>query len=361
MVDLYSKSIDIIMKNQGENGAYIASPAFPTYHFSWMRDGSYVAYAMDRVGKHDSARKFYCWVDSVIKRYEFKIENIINKLDKGEKLTPGDFLNARYTLDGFEEVENGWGNFQLDAYGTWLWGFSEHIRLTGEYKLIDQFRESIYNTVKYIENLWFYPNYDIWEENGDKIHTTTLACLYGGLNSINRFLKDDNIDKTAKKIKAYILTNCIKDNKFSKYVGNSEVDSSLIWLVVPFDVVELKDPIFLNTVEQIEKDLFHKGGVHRYKQDTYYGGGEWILLSSWLGWYYVELGEIDKAKAILKWVVEQADEEGNLTEQVCKHVNNELYYPYWISKWGQVASPLLWSHAMYLVLNSELESNEKEM
>jgi len=28
--------------------------------------------------------------------------------------------------------------------------------------------------------------------------------------------------------------------------------------------------------------------MHRYADDTYYGGGEWVLLATWLGWYYVE-------------------------------------------------------------------------
>ena len=39
--------------------------------------------------------------------------------------------------------------------------------------------------------------------------------------------------------------------------------------------------------EFLEKDLrFPNGGVYRYREDVYYGGGEWILLSAWLGWYY---------------------------------------------------------------------------
>jgi hypothetical protein len=42
-MDLYQHSIDLILANQHADGAYIASPAFPTYHYCWLRDGSFVA------------------------------------------------------------------------------------------------------------------------------------------------------------------------------------------------------------------------------------------------------------------------------------------------------------------------------
>ena len=48
-MDLYHRSIDIIKENQAASGAYVASPSFPTYHYCWLRDGSYIAYAMDSV------------------------------------------------------------------------------------------------------------------------------------------------------------------------------------------------------------------------------------------------------------------------------------------------------------------------
>ncbi|KPV52167.1 hypothetical protein SE17_17090, partial [Kouleothrix aurantiaca] len=49
-------SIALIRAHQSPNGAYVASPTFPTYHYCWFRDGTYIAYAMDLVGEHASAR-----------------------------------------------------------------------------------------------------------------------------------------------------------------------------------------------------------------------------------------------------------------------------------------------------------------
>lgn len=352
--NLYEKSIKLILNTQKENGAFVASPKFDTYSYCWIRDGSFIAYSMDVSGNFDSAEKFYSWVDGVISRYSYKAINIVKKLDSGEKLETDDFMNARYTLEGYEEEKKGWGNFQLDAYGTWLWGLTQHVKLSGRKDIIKKFRKSIDATVSYIENLWFYPNNDIWEENGDKIHTSTLACLYGGLHSINEFLNDKIIEKTAGRIKSFILSNCTKDGTFVKYIGTSDVDSSLIWLGVPFDVVDIDDILYKNTIKKIEKELLTSCGLHRYKKDTYYGGGEWILLSCWLGWYYSKKNDVSKAEEIEKWVVKNADKDGNLPEQVFEHVNDEVYYPYWVEKWGSVASPLLWSHAMYIVLKANI-------
>jgi GH15 family glucan-1,4-alpha-glucosidase len=107
------------------------------------------------------------------------------------------------------------------------------------------------------------------------------------------------------------------------------------------------------TVSQIEHDL-HGGGVRRYAVDTYYGGGEWVLLAAWLGWYYVEIGEQSWAREILEWVEHQADEDSYLPEQIPENLIDPSCYQPWVDKWGEIASPLLWSHAEYIILHQAL-------
>jgi GH15 family glucan-1,4-alpha-glucosidase len=99
--------------------------------------------------------------------------------------------------------------------------------------------------------------------------------------------------------------------------------------------------------------------VHRYLADTYYGGGEWLLLSAWLGWYYAEQGQREKAVSLLRWIEAQADDEGNLPEQVSTHVLAPQCLATWKARWGPIASPLLWSHAMYLILRRALAMGDE--
>ncbi len=53
---------------------------------------------------------------------------------------------------------------------------------------------------------------------------------------------------------------------------------------------------------------------------------------------------------MLNWIENKADPEGNLPEQVSDHLLTPEHYEPWLNKWGPVASPLLWSHAMYILL-----------
>ncbi len=88
--------------------------------------------------------------------------------------------------------------------------------------------------------------------------------------------------------------------------------------------------------------------------DTYYGGGEWLLLAALLGWHQARTGRGTEALAELEWVARHATPEGDLPEQVNDHLLAPDAEAHVARRWGPVATPLLWSHAMYLTLALEL-------
>lgn len=105
-------------------------------------------------------------------------------------------------------------------------------------------------------------------------------------------------------------------------------------------------------------------GLHHYRADSQYGGGEWVLLTAWLGWHAARRGEWDKAaprlrlgvhaKAALRWVEAQADAAGQFPEQVPENLNDASHHAPWRERWGEIARPLLWSHAKYLILHKAI-------
>jgi len=97
------------------------------------------------------------------------------------------------------------------------------------------------------------------------------------------------------------------------------------------------------------------GGVHRFAADTFYGGGQWPLLSCFAGLARAALGDNEGAAAYLAWAMATATESLDLPEQVDRHLLAPERRQEWIDKWGEVATPLLWSHAMVLRLAKELE------
>ena len=59
-------SVASILRNQEENGAFVASPDFAQYHYCWLRDGSFIAYALDQVGEHERGSRYHEWVNRAV-------------------------------------------------------------------------------------------------------------------------------------------------------------------------------------------------------------------------------------------------------------------------------------------------------
>ncbi len=349
MVDLVRRSIEIILQNQAASGAYIASPNLPAYRYSWFRDGAFIAYAMDLAGKKASASRFHAWSAAVINSRQEIVERAIERASKNEPLQDADILHTRYTPEGQEGSLEAWPNYQLDGLGTWLWALRQHAALTGD-GFPTGWQKAARLAAAYLAALWRYPCYDCWEEFPDLVHISTLAAIYGGLEASQKLgLGDFRV--TLGEIGSFVNGKGTLDGIYIKAAGRSDVDASLLALATPYTLVDASNPTMKRTVARIESELRHDGGgLHRYAGDTYYGGGEWVLLAAWLGWYYLQSGDSQKAGSLLHWVESQADARGFLPEQIPVSLNAPRYLETWRRNRGEIASPLLWSHANYLIL-----------
>jgi len=352
MENLTQRSIAIILQNQATSGAYIASPNFPNYRFCWFRDGSFTAYAMDLIGEHSSAARFHEWAANAINRHANVVHRAIDRIQANEPLSDTDYLHTRYTIHGDETIPNEWPEFQLDGFGTWLWSLGEYFNITQK-PLPETWIRAAGLVADYLTALWSHPCYDCWEENADKVHPYTLAAIYGGLKAHSRFTTGDH-SNTMQSIATFAKRLMLTKGYYVKFIGSDMVDASLLGLATPYRLVQPDDPLMLRTIMHLEQSLMRGGGVHRYSTDSYYGGGEWVLLTGWLGWYYTDVGKYDKAKTMLKWMEMQADTNGYLPEQVPTNLNFPNNYEPWVKRWGPIASPLLWSHAMYLIFHHNL-------
>src|SRR5262249_34327764 len=155
----------------------------------------------------------------------------------------------------------------------------------------------------------------------------------------------------AGRARPWLLGGFARGGRFMRGPADERLDGSLLWLGVPFGVLALNDPRIEATVEGIRRELRRPGGgVYRYSGDSYYGGGEWILLACSLAWHEARAGNAETVAAVRDWVREQAEANGALPEQISDHAQiPEMVRP-WVERWGPVATPLLWSHAMYLIM-----------
>ena len=363
---LEQKSIEIILENQASTGAYVACPNFETYQYCWFRDGAFIAYAALLMGEQNSAHRFNQWCAGVVERYRPVAERVIAMLAEGKPVCEHDFLPTRFSLEGIS-VEDNWTNFQLDGYGTWLWELGEYMQRTHDAALMEEIRPAVALTVRYLLAGWRTPCYDCWEEHLDYRHPYTLGAISAGISAVRAFLPEltDEIDLAVAEIKAWLKANALRGGQVIKMVPDGDepestkslgVDASLIGLFVPYGIFAPDSIEAHTTISRIEKEIHYPGGgVYRYLQDTYYGGGEWLLLACWLGWYYAESGQVDKAHDLLHWVESRADAQGWLAEQAQEHLLSPDYLDEWEQRWGKIASPLLWSHAMLIILREKLK------
>lgn len=354
---LISRSIEVIKSGQAATGAYLASPTFPTYQYSWFRDGAFIADAMSRVGEIASAEAFFGWCNRILTDRRDQILDLVARGERDvEDVALTEHLHTRYTVDG-EVSGTEWQDFQLDGYGAWLWALDQHVLRHGRDRAA--FTEGVELTVKYVSTFWNSPFYDWWEENGQHRHPSSLAPIRRGLLAVSTWgeLDDDlrnRAIRVANEIAETVKARGIHDGHLTKFFGSEEVDASLIACFTPFELYASNVPVAVKTIEKIERDLVH-GGVYRFRADTYYGGGEWILLAGFLGWHCALTNRLERARELADWILAQADGDLNLPEQIDTHALHPERIAEWVARWGESASPLLWSHAMYLTLASHLD------
>ena len=355
MTRLADSSIELVLRLQDESGAYPASPTFSAYSgYSWFRDGAFIADAMSTAGAIESANKFFDWCARIIKARRSTIERIAAASTAGSPVPNTEMLPARFTFSG-EDGADAWWDFQLDGYGTWLWAVAEHsVRHSID---IGRWIPAVELTVEYLLSSWNRPCFDWWEEHEEKVHVSTLSCICAGLQAVSGDLDvavRTKIQATVATIQSSILTSGVADGHLTKWLGSPELDSSLLAAVSPLALFPASSPVGSATIDAVARELASDHGVHRYLADTFFGGGQWPLLSCFLGLAYAARGDRDSALAQLAWACETADETGALPEQVDWQLLDPSHRQEWIDRWGPVARPLLWSHAMYIKLAVEV-------
>jgi len=356
-------ALDVILRHQHPSGGYPACPTFEVYGYSWFRDGAFIAEGADRAGAATSARAFHKWCAGVLTSRAARIENIVATLRSGGTPAAGEWLPARYTLEGDDEGDTGWWNFQLDGYGTWLHLLVTHLRRHAADP--GPYREAARLACEYISAAWNTPCFDWWEEDSGQRHVATLSSLEAGLRAaVDSGLADgDTADRArtaADEIATAVRREGMIDGHLIKWMGGPDaVDASLLAALTPFGLLDKR--LAEKTLTAVERDLLHEGGVYRYLADTFYGGGRWPVLSALLGWHYSRTGRLKEAQQLLHWIDGQLTADGLLPEQAPEGRRLEPGREQeWLDRWGANATPLLWSHGMYLILADELgELDEK--
>lgn len=355
--ELAESSVHLILGLQDASGAYPASPTFSAYRgYCWFRDGSFIADGMSAAGAVESANRFFDWCARILVSRREQVTRIVERAALGDPVADLEMLPTRFTLDGGDGADDWW-DFQLDGYGTWLWAVAEHSARHG--LDLRRWSDGIALTVDYLVSSWERPCFDWWEENPTQVHVSTLGCIAAGLRAAvdSGALDPDQVvraNAAATGAVQLILDRGTSNGHLTKWLGASTIDASLISVLYPLAVVDPTSELGQSTIAAVDEQLNADGGVHRYLEDTFYGGGQWPLLSCMLGLAFSASGQSEQAARQLRWAAATAGETGAMPEQVGLHLLDHAMTAEWVERWGPIANPLLWTHAMYVRLAVEL-------
>ncbi len=320
-----------------KTGGIIASPDVDEtfskcgrYGYCWPRDAIFIMKALAILNMNDLVTNFYqVWANHA-------------QLENG-------LFEQRYYVNG--ELAPSWG-IQIDETAAILLGIDAYGKCRQMESVILKATQSLLDFLD--EEYKSKTCFDLWEERKG-VHLYATASIYAALRASRRMLSKigkvknkkliSSIEKILPKILSSIRKNFVKDGIFVRSIDNTQMDISLLGLVIPFDIIEITNPIMKNTVQELEKHLkLPNGGYLRYEGDQYIGGNAWIISSLWLALYYNKIGNQERAKEILDWVTNHADSMNFLPEQIEREGNKTA----WITQ-------LAWSHAMYVIAVKEIE------
>lgn len=297
------------------------------YRYSWIRDSSFVLWAMHSIGIDDLETDYLGWLTSI---FFMLAENLQVMLGvTGERDLSEKSLNH---LEGYRgsspvRVGNGaWNQFQLDVYGILLDAlyFSNKHGKGIPREIYDYLIKLI---VKTVEENWEKPDCGIWEVRGErKQFVYSKMWCWVALDRAARIadslqIKQDvsEISRLRDKIKETILEKGYDDSigAFVRSFGSKDLDSANL-LMPQVRFIDAKDPRMLSTIDQTIKRLNENGFLYRYRSDDGLKGeeGAFLMCSFWLVTCLTLAGRLDEAEKLLDKLEGFSNHVGLFSEEV---------------------------------------------
>ena len=351
---LAARSVEVILENQDAGGAFVAAPDFPPYAYCWLRDGAFIADALSRLGEIASAEAFFGWCARALESRADRVAELVRRRRAGEALGPEQHLPCRLRLDG-SEGDADWALFQLDGYGAWLWALGAHAGAPrAKHRAVRGGR-------------------------GDErplrlgvLERALLRLVGGAARPAHRHACVDPRGafggRTLGRARRRAANRGNPDRDRGRAGGPGRGGRRRPARSRARRRPARCEPARVRRAVRAPRGRrpgarAHRPGARRrarpprgpsVRGDSYYGGGEWALLAALLGLWLAAVGRSEEAWAQLDWIVAQASAQGDLPEQVSDHLLVPEAHGEWVARWGPPASPLLWSHAMFLTLAHEL-------
>jgi GH15 family glucan-1,4-alpha-glucosidase len=298
------------------------------YRYSWIRDSTFMLWALYTLGFDDEADDFFYFVADMVEAEEGQLQ-VMYGIGGESKLLEQELEH----LSGYEHarpvrIGNGaYDQRQHDVWGAVLDSIYLHTRSRDQ--LPDRLWPIIKRQVEAALEHWRDPDRGIWEVRGDPRHFTSskLMCWVAAERGarLARIRADEATaqrwETAANEIHADICANGLdRRGVFAQHYGTEALDASVLLMpLVRF--LPPDDPRIRDTVLAIAEELTEEGLVLRYRVDETDDGfsgeeGTFTICSFWLVSALVEIGELARARGLCEKLLSYASPLALYAEQI---------------------------------------------
>jgi len=373
--DLYYRSLAVaIGLTYAPSGGIIAAPttSLPPipgmssnwdYRYVWIRDASYAAEALAKVGFLSWSRRAISFMFNVIDPSSKSFDHPLFEID-GTSPPAEEDIGWLSGNNGSRPVRVGNAAYiqvQMDPEGAFVDSLYTYFKLSKDLDYIKENMWAIDAIGKWCMISWPEKSVSLWEERAPPQHYVhTKLMNWVALDRIGKMKmalgdrKDaERFHNMAAAIKSDIMENGFskKANSFVKYYGSEETDASLLTMPL-YEFIDANDPMFTGTLDMILNRLMTKSGLLMRTEHDFEGerSHPFTLINTWLARVYIKRGELKKAKAVIENLEKHSTDLLLLSERVNLDTKEPL---------GNF--PQLFPHAGLLAAISEYEDKARKL
>lgn len=302
------------------------------YRFTWIRDASFTAASLMRLGFREEATSFIRWIEQRYDEMEGQdklqiMYGIDGRHELTEEILPG--------LEGYRQcvpvrIGNGaYNQLQLDIYGELLYTVDMYDQLVEPVSYMTW--KHLTGSANWVSQHWRDPDEGIWEVRGGR-----REFLYSRLMD---WVAMDRAIRIAQRrsLPAPLLSwQDVRDEihqelyhgfwsetkqAFGQYKGSDTLDASSLMMPL-LGFIAPRDPYWLSTLQGIEDELVDDSLVYRYRpgkaaSDGLEGAeGTFAMCSFWFIECLARAGQVQKARLFFEKMHGYANHLGLYAEEM---------------------------------------------
>lgn len=307
------------------------------YRFCWLRDASMSIDTLLKTGHFGAAERFIMFIQSVIKSKYDTIQIMYGI--RGERTLTEEILEH---LAGFENSRpvrignDAYHQKQNDSFGYLMDVIHQYFQFfPGTLDEVEDMWEIVKNIVGTVSASWQNPDKGIWEIRKQEQHFvfSKVMCWV----ALDRAVKIAELihkeyyariwREEADKIQEDVFARGWKEDmhSFSQAYGNNDLDSSLL-LMERYGFIAAGDERYIGTVKAVQKSLFHKGLMFRYKNSDDFGtpSSAFTICTFWLIHALFVIGEKEEARQLFNQLITYTNHLGLMSEDLDFETKRQL-------------------------------------